>query len=118
MLTLIHYVCYCRHIHTDLSMWVVTVKDNLLATSMSVMSEEEEPDEDDLASPSIFVHDVQELVNPEIKTDKLYKMELKCPIEHYSDPHICLNQTSLFAITKNSKSEGTTIHHWDFWSYN
>ena len=109
ILTLI--LCYCRHIHTDLTLFRVTVKDNLLATS-SLRYEDE-----------VNVHDVSELVSPEVKTDELYSMELKCPRDDddddafYERPTICLSQTSLFAITKNSMSEGTTIHQWDFWSY-
>ena len=112
MLTLI--LCYCRHIHTDLSVFLVTVKDNLLATSSKSKYEEENV---------VHVHDVSELVSPEVQTDELYSMELKCPQEDdndyafYDPPTICLNQTSLFAITQNSMSEGTTIHQWDFWSY-
>ena len=109
ILTLI--LCYCRHIHTDPTLFRVTVKDNLLATS-SLRYEDE-----------VNVHDVSELVSPEVKTDELYSMELKCPRDDddddafYEPPTICLSQTSLFAITKNSMSEGTTIHQWDFWSY-
>lgn len=96
-------------------MWVLTIKNNILATSMSVLRDEE-MEEDSLASPSIFIHDIPELVNPGVKTEKVWAKELKCPIEHFSDPHIALNTTSLFAVTRNAE-EGSKIHVWDFWNY-
>ena len=119
ILTLI--LCYCRHIHTDLTLLWVTVKDNLLATSSYEVWYDDEVNVHDVVV--VHVHDVSELVSPEVKTDELYSMELKCPRDDddddgfYDPPTICLNQTSLFAITKSSMSEGTTIHQWDFWSY-
>ena len=111
-----------RHIHTDLSMWVITIKDNILATSMSVIREDDENfDECPSTNPSIFLHDIRDLVDPEVKSEKILTQEIECPIEHFSDPHIALNSTSLFAVARNSSkgqsSKGSKIHVWDFWTY-
>ena len=111
-----------RHIHTDLSMWVITIKDNILATSMSVIREDDENfDECPNTSPSIFLHDIRDLVDPEVKFENIWTQEIECPIEHFSDPHIALNSTSLFAVARNSSkgqsSKGSKIHVWDFWTY-
>ena len=111
-----------RHIHSDLSMWVITIKDNILATSMSVIREDDENfDECPNTSPSIFLHDIRDLVDPEVKSEKIWTQEIECPIEHFSDPHIALNSTSLFAVARNSSkgqsSKGSKIHVWDFWTY-
>ena len=63
--------------------------------------------EDNNREPSIFIHDLQELVKPPVKNEKLWTRELKCQIEHNSDPHIAMNSTSLFAVSKccNSQSK-------------
>ena len=55
-----------RHIHSNLSMWVITIKNNFLATSMSVMTNFHE---DNNREPSIFIHDLQELVKPPVKNE-------------------------------------------------
>ena len=114
---------HIRHIHASLSMWVITVKGNILATSMSVISDEDNDNGLSPLTPSIFVYNIEDLINKNVKSEKLSPLELKCPIEHFSgsDPHITLNSNSLFAITKRSKSpfgskEGSTIHQWNFWN--
>lgn len=102
-----------RHIHSNLSMWVITIKNNFLATSMSVMTNFHE---DNNREPSIFIHDLQELVKPPVKNEKLWTRELKCQIEHNSDPHIAMNSTSLFAVSKCCNSQ-SKINVWKFWNY-
>ena len=102
---------------------MITVKDNILATSMSVISDEDNENGFSPLTPSIFIYHVDQLVNSDIKSEKLHPQELKCPIEHFSDPHITLNSNSLFAITKKRKSsfgskEGSIIHQWCFWNKN
>ena len=96
-------------------MWVLTIKNNILATSMSVLRDEE-MEEESLVSPSIFIHDIPELVDLRVKTEMLWVKKLKCPIEQFSDPNIALNTPALFAVTKNAQ-QGSKIHVWDFWNY-
>ena len=116
-----------RQIHKDLSMWVIAIKNNILATSMSVIRLD---DAEWNKEPSIFLHDLRELVDTNVKTDKLWTSEFKCPVVEEVDPHIAINSTSLFAITKNVKrnvpeeEKGcqsavylSRIHVWDFWNY-
>jgi len=99
-----------RHLHGDLSMWVVQIRDNILATSMS--------GEMNIAStPSIFLHDLRQLVEPSIKDKDLWKRQLMCTREDLSDPHIAINKTCLFAVTKKGLT-GAKVTVWDFWSYN
>ena len=91
-------------------MWSLTIKNNILATSMYV-------DEwVDLGNPSIFIYDVPELVDPSVKTEKLWVKELKCPIEGFDISNMALNTTSLFAVTRNLE-RGLKMNVWDFWKY-
>jgi len=99
-----------RHLHMDLSMWVVQVKDNILATSMS-------GDMNRANTPSIFIHDLTELVDPSIKDKDLWARQIMCPREDVSDPHIAINKTCLFSVTKKGQT-GAKVTVWDFWSYN
>ena len=116
-----------RQIHKDLSMWVIAIKNNILATSMSVIRLD---DVEWNKEPSIFLHDLRELTDTSIKTEKLWTSEFKCPVVEEVDPHIAINTTSLFAITKNVKRSDlgqekecdssvylSRIHVWDFWNY-
>jgi len=103
-----------RHIHSDHSMWVLTIKDNFLATSMSVMTDYF--NEENNREPSIFIHDLRELVKTPVKNEKLWTREIICEIEHNSDPHIAMNSTSLFAVSKRGNSQ-SKINIWNFWNY-
>ena len=101
-------------------MWVITVRNNILATSMSVISDNEDIG---LITPSIFLYHIPRLVDTNVKPEQLSPFEIKCPIEHLSDPHISLNSNSLFAITKQKKPpgqpwmpSGSKIHRWCFWN--
>ena len=98
-----------RHLHVDLSMWVVQIKDNILATSMS-------GDMNRANTPSIFIHDLRELVDTTIKDKDLWARQIICPREDVSDPHIAINKTCLFSVTKKGQT-GAKVTVWDFWSY-
>jgi len=98
-----------RHLHVDLSMWVVQIKDNVLATSMS-------GDMNIASTPSIFLHDLGELVDTSIKDKDLWARQIMCTREDLSDPHIAINKTCLFAVTKKGQT-GANVTVWDFWSY-
>ena len=82
---------------------------------MSVISDFEF-DEENIKEPSIYLHDLSEITNPAVKTKDIWSREFKCPIDDFSDPHIALNTTSLFAVAKN-KDVGSKIHVWNFWNY-
>jgi len=98
-----------RHLHTNLSMWVVQIKNNILATSMS-------GEMNDSRTPLIFLHDVEELVDPSIANKSLWSREIVCAREDLNDPHIAINTTKLYAVTK-SGGGGAKVTSWDFWSY-
>jgi len=99
-----------RHLHTELSMWVVQVKNNILATSMS-------GEMNDSNTPSIFLHDINQLVDTDRYPDKdLWFRRIMCTREDLTDPHIAINTTCLFAVTRFGTT-GAKVTCWDFWSY-
>ena len=99
-----------RYLHFNLSMWVVQVKGNILATSMS--SDLQGTTDD----PRIFLHDIRELTDSNISDKDLWTREISCPREDINDPHIAINKTCLFSVTKRGRS-GAKVTVWDFWSY-
>merc|ERR1719414_2435248 len=99
-----------RHLHTDLSMWVVQVQGDLLATSMSSGAA-------NARDHSIFLHDTKELVDVERYSDKeLWSRQIVVTSDDDSDPHIALNSTCLFSVTREDL-DSAKISCWDFWSY-
>ena len=42
--------------------------------------------------------------------------EIQIPVEEYSDPHIALSTSCLYAVTKRGEDE-SQVTVWDFWSY-
>ena len=79
---------------------------------MSVYGEEE----DNESHPKIYLYDLEQLKDVQIEDKKLWRRELACTIEEISDPHIALNSTTLFALTRDNEG-GSIIRAWDFWNY-
>ena len=100
-----------RHILSNVNLWVIDIKNNFLATSMSVYGEEVIEN-----NPRIFLYDLDQLKDLTIEEKNLWSREINCPIEEITDPHIALNSTSMFGITRDDDG-GSKIHVWDFWSY-
>ena len=65
--------------------------------------------------PRIFLYDLDQLKDLQIEEKNLWTREIHCPIEDISDPHIALNSTSMFGLTRDYNG-GSKIHVWDFWS--
>jgi len=98
-----------RHLHTNLSMWVVQVTGNILATSMS-------GEMNDSRTPLIFLHDVNELVDTGRSDKDVWSREIVCARDDLTDPHIAMNKTKLYAVTRLG-DDGAKVTYWDFWSY-
>ena len=101
-----------RHILSNVNLWVIDIKNNFLATSMSVYGD----DANIQVNPSIFLYDLDQLQDSTIEEKNLWTREIQCEIEEVADPHIALNSTSMFGITRDNDG-GSKIHVWDFWSY-
>ena len=80
---------------------------------MSIYSEEEEEDE---LHPKIFLYDIDQLKDLRIEETKLWSRNISCAIEDKSDPHIALNSTNVFALTRDVQ-QGSKVHVWNFWNY-
>ena len=101
-----------RHILNDINLWVIEIRNNFLATSMSVYGDEEGIE----VNPKIFLYDLDQLKDLKIEENKLWSRTISCEIEDISDPHITLNSTQMFALTRDNQG-GSKIHVWDFWNY-
>jgi len=102
-----------RHILSNVNLWVIEFKNNFLATSMSVYGNNEEGIE---IHPKIFLYDLTQLKDSKVEDKNLWSREISCTIEEISDPHIALNSTSMFALTRDNEG-GSKVDVWDFWSY-
>jgi len=98
-----------RHLHTNLSMWVVQVSGNILATSMFT-------DMNNSRTPLIFLHDVNELVDTDRSDNDVWSREIVCAMDNLPDPRIAMNKTKLYAVT-GFGYDGAKVTYWDFWSY-
>jgi len=99
-----------RHLHQHLPMWVVQVKANVLACSMSSMVGLVEGEEEH----AIFLHSTEELGEPSRPSSSLWARRVECSSTDQSDPHIALTRTCLYSVGR--EGSGARVTCWNFWS--